>query len=58
MLAARILIIVVALVLVGLIVAYVISGNRRYLGMAKRLGIVVGALLLIFFGVLIVQNWS
>ncbi|MFM2398941.1 MAG: hypothetical protein RL341_1098, partial [Pseudomonadota bacterium] len=58
MLAARILLIVVALVFVGLMAAYLISGKRQYLRMAVRLGLSVAALLVLFFAVLVFQNWA
>jgi hypothetical protein len=58
MLVARILLVVVALVFTGLMAAYLISGKQQYLRMAIRLGLSVAALLVLFFAVLIFQNWA
>jgi uncharacterized protein YyaL (SSP411 family) len=56
--AARVIAILIALLILGLVAAYVFSGDKKYLSMAKRLGVAVALLLFVFFAVLIIQNWG
>jgi uncharacterized membrane protein len=58
MVAFRVVVVIVALILIGLVAAYVFSGNKRYLSMAARLGVAVAGLLVLFFAVLAFQNWG
>jgi hypothetical protein len=58
MLAARVIMVLISIVLIGLVLAYLVSSNRRYLRMAARLGVVVSAAVLAFFAVLAYQNWD
>jgi hypothetical protein len=58
MVAVRVVVVIVALILIGLVAAYIFSGNKRYLSIAARLGVAVAGLLVLFFAVLVFQNWG
>jgi hypothetical protein len=53
---ARLLFLVIALILIGLVVTYLITYNQRYFIAARWLGLSTATLLLIFFAVLAVQQ--
>ena len=53
----RIGLLVVGLVIAGLAVAWMVTGNRRYLQWSVRLLIAAAALALLFFAALFVQQF-
>jgi hypothetical protein len=56
MIALRLLVILTAIAIAVLVGAYLISGDRRYLGWARRALLYAGGAALIFFAVLLLER--
>ena len=56
MIALRLLVILAAIAITGLVAGFLISGDRRYLGWARRTLLYAGGAALIFFAVLLVER--
>lgn len=56
MIALRFLVILTAIAIVVLVAGFFVSGDRRYLGWARRALLYAGGAALIFFAILLVER--